>query len=211
MKLVKTSSVIKKIYPKYIWDIPTTEKAIYLTFDDGPTPEVTPWVLKVLKEFSASATFFCIGRNVVACPEIFDQIRENGHGIGNHTYSHFKGWDTATEQYLEDVSKCQEIVNSRFFRPPYGKILRKQGRLLLEEYQVIMWDVLTYDYEMDLKVKDILRKIIDATSSGSIVVYHDSVKSFDNLKKMLPVYLEHFSKQGYQFKALDVNLSDEIH
>ena len=195
----------------YIWDIPSTEKIIYLTFDDGPTPEVTPWVLEVLKQFNASATFFCIGKNVVAYQEIFDQVRESGHEIGNHTYSHYKGWATATEEYLEDVKKCQEVVNSGLFRPPYGKILRKQGRKLLEEYQVVMWDVLTYDYEMDLEVEDILPKIIGATSSGSIVVYHDSVKSFDNLKKMLPVYLEHFSKQGYQFKALNVNLSDEIH
>lgn len=214
----KTPMVVKKMFPNYIWDIKTAQKDLYLTFDDGPTPEITEWVLKTLKKYNAKATFFCIGNNVKKHPDIFDKIIENGHSIGNHTNNHLKGWKVSTETYLQDVEEAQKNINpqiqnsksearnqiqNKLFRPPYGKLKPKQGTELIKlGYKIIMWHVLSIDWDKNLSKKDCLNNVINNAIEGSIVVFHDSLKAESNLKYALPKTLEYFSKKGFVFKSL---------
>jgi peptidoglycan/xylan/chitin deacetylase (PgdA/CDA1 family) len=206
---VKTPSVVKKMFPNYVWSIPTSEPVIYLTFDDGPTPEITDWTLKILKEFDAKATFFCIGNNIEKHPELFRDIISHGHAIGNHTHNHLKGWKTKTKNYLQDISKTEFVMSSQsyktnLFRPPYGRIKSKQAKqLIVLGYYIIMWDVLTFDWDKDISHETCLKNVIDNTSNGSIVVFHDSIKASKNMMNVLPKVLEHYSKLGYTFKALE--------
>ncbi|SEP77350.1 Peptidoglycan/xylan/chitin deacetylase, PgdA/CDA1 family [Hyunsoonleella jejuensis] len=212
---VKTPRVVKSLFPDYTWDIETTEKEIYLTFDDGPTPEITAWTLDVLKQYDAKATFFCIGSNVEKHPGIFKNILKNGHAVGNHTQDHMKGWKTPTETYLKNVGIAQKVFesniqNSEFriqnlFRPPYGKITPKQGkRLIALGFNIIMWDVLSFDWDNTVTKDECFTKVISKAKSGSIIVFHDSVKASKNMQYALPKVLEHFNQQGYCFKSLDV-------
>jgi peptidoglycan-N-acetylglucosamine deacetylase len=204
MYLVKSSYFIKKYYSNFIWKIPTTEKIIYLTFDDGPTPEITEWTLATLKAFNAKATFFCVGSNVAKHPEIFQQIISEGHAVGNHTYHHLSGWNTNNEDYLRNIKKCEEIVTSNLFRPPYGRIKKSQYELIKNDYQVIMWDVLSGDFDPKTSPEKCLSNVIHNTTEGSIVVFHDSMKAADNLKFTLPKILAHFAEQGYRFDKLEL-------
>lgn len=208
---VKTPLVAKKMFPNYVWDIPTNDKTIYLTFDDGPTPKITNWTLNVLKEFDAKATFFCIGNNISKYPHIFQTLITEGHSIGNHTYDHIKGWKTKLVDYLDNIDKTEKIINSEFklnnfqllFRPPHGQITPHQGKKLLElNYKIIMWDVLSFDWEKDVSKETCLENVISHTTNGSIVVFHDSIKASKNMQYALPKVLEHFSKEGFIFKAL---------
>jgi len=198
----------QRLLPNYTWSINTNEKEIYLTFDDGPIPEVTEWVLSVLTNFEIKATFFVVGENVFSYPEIFAKIFKEGHSIGNHTYHHLKGWGVSTQAYLDDVNKCSGIIKKHsgslptLFRPPYGRIKPAQTKLLSNEYELIMWEALTIDYDRSLDKIKCLQNSINATHSGSIVVFHDSVKAKKNLKYVLPKYIEHFIKLGYTFKKL---------
>lgn len=204
--MYKVPNFLKKIFPSLIWQIPSKDKSIYLTFDDGPVPIVTPWVLDLLKAYNAQATFFCIGNNVYKHPEIFKQILAENHVIGNHTFNHLKGWQTNLQLYFENTEKCQEVINveTKLFRPPYGKITPKQIKLLKNKgYKIIMWDVLSYDFKNELDTKKALKKIIQHTNSGSIIVFHDSLKAFENLKILLPLYLDYFSNQGFIFKGIE--------
>jgi peptidoglycan/xylan/chitin deacetylase (PgdA/CDA1 family) len=212
----KTPFVVKKMFPNYIWDIPTNDKTIYLTFDDGPTPEITDWTLKTLKTYHAKATFFCIGNNIKKHPEIFKNIIKNGHGIGNHTQNHVKGWKTKTDVYLKEVKQAQlhikqeteqadtEISNSiKLFRPPYGKITSKQGNVLLnDDYKIIMWDILTFDWDKNISQETCLKNAISKAKNGSIVVFHDSVKASKNMQYTLPKVLKYFTEKGFNFKAI---------
>ncbi len=203
----KTPFVAPYIYPNLLWKVKTSEKVIYLTFDDGPIPELTPWVLDTLNEFEAKATFFCVGSNIEKHPDIFQQVLLNGHQIGNHTQHHLNGKKTSYEQYLADAIACDEEINSRsrstrYFRPPYGRITAKQKKTLLQQKVIVMWDVLSQDYDQSLSPELILRKSIKATGLGSIIVFHDNIKAERNLKTVLPEYLKHFQKQGYRFSAL---------
>ncbi|MEM8895194.1 MAG: polysaccharide deacetylase family protein [Bacteroidota bacterium] len=205
----KTPKWLKRFYPSLIWDYSSkSEKTIYLTFDDGPIPEVTEFVLETLQEFNAHATFFCVGDNISKHPSIAQSIIEQGHTVGNHTYNHIKGWNTKNEAYFENISKCDARIDAlgsskkRLFRPPYGRIGPSQIRHLKNEYEIIMWDVLTGDYNASLTSEGILRNIIKATNPGSIVLFHDSLKAYPRMKKVLPAYLEHFSHRGYAFMAL---------
>jgi peptidoglycan/xylan/chitin deacetylase (PgdA/CDA1 family) len=238
MYLIKTPFFLKKLYPSsLIWNQSRTHKVIYLTFDDGPIPIVTPWVLKTLKNFNAKATFFCIGENITKHPEIFSQLKAEGHAIGNHTYNHLKGWLTDDETYLENYQKCQKLTKTNLFRPPYGKMKRSQMKLLRSqvesnehqvmsskyqiasiEYQddlqnaklstlnaklsIIMWDVLSGDFDMKLSPEKCLKNVLKHTENGSIVVFHDSLKAWDRLEYVLPRALEVWGKEGYQFKSL---------
>jgi peptidoglycan/xylan/chitin deacetylase (PgdA/CDA1 family) len=193
---IKTNSIIKWIFPNYIWDIPN-RNAVYLTFDDGPTPQVTEWVLELLKKYNAKATFFCIGENIKKHPEIFRKISSEGHQVGNHTYNHLNGWQTSDEKYLENVALCQsEIYNqeSKFFdlfRPPYGKITPSQSRKLRKlGYKIIMWDVLSADFDIMISKEKCLKNVLNNIQSGSIIVFHDSEKAFQNLEYALPRVLE---------------------
>ena len=205
MYLVKTPWLLKKLYPNLIWDNKPAPQCIYLTFDDGPIPIVTPFVLNILKEHNARATFFCIGDNVNKHPAIFEQVKAAGHTIGNHTYNHLKGWVTNDKTYLDNFLQADNILGTPLFRPPYGRIKRRQIKLLKNArpgLKIIMWDVLSGDFDMALSPEDCLNNVIKHTGAGSIVLFHDSLKAFDRLKHALPRALEHWSKQGYVFKPL---------
>ncbi len=198
----------QKLFAGYTWRLDTNEKEIYLTFDDGPIPRITEWVLVTLKEFGVKATFFVVGENVFRNPIVFQKIVSEGHSVGNHTYHHTKGWGVSTQSYLKDVEKCSQVIKElqgsvpQLFRPPHGRIKPTQAKLLRKEYELVMWDTLTVDYDRNLKEEKCLRNSINATKNGSIVVFHDSVKAQKNLTYVLPKYIEHFLSLGYSFKTL---------
>jgi peptidoglycan-N-acetylglucosamine deacetylase len=199
-------------YPDFIWRIKTTEKVIYLTFDDGPIPEITEFVLEELEKYQAKATFFCIGDNIQKHPNVFQQIVNQGHTIGNHTFNHLKGWNTDDEIYIDNFKKCDTvIVKSQIpnpksqipkFRPPYGRIKKNQATEILKTHEIIMWDVLSGDYDQSIAKESVLKKSIQHTEAGSIVLFHDSVKASKNMIYALPRFLNHFSEQGFMFKQL---------
>ena len=213
---------MRKIYPSAVWRIPITEKKIFLTFDDGPIPEITPWVLAMLKKFSAKATFFCVGENIEKHPEIFRQIISEGHSIGNHTYNHLNGWKTKTKGYLNNVSRCDSAISNNrlsvnshqtnsppvtddrlpLFRPPYGRMKQSQISNLKSQYSIVMWDVLSGDFDENTSEEKCLKNVLSKAREGSIVVFHDSVKAKKNLQYVLPKFLEHFSKKGFEFEKL---------
>lgn len=201
---VKTHRIIKKLFSNCIWDIPNNENKVYLTFDDGPTPEITEWVLNQLEQYNAKATFFCIGKNIIAHPEIFNQIIEKGHGIGNHTHNHLNGWKTTTDEYIKNSMQCSEISdqfeNNKIFRPPYGKIKTAQAKKLRQQgYKIIMWDVLSADFDQSISKEECLNNVLSSTKSGSVIVFHDSVKAFKNLEYTLPKVLQHLTKNNFSF------------
>lgn len=206
MKLswVKTNWIVKKIFSNYVWDIPNNENKVYLTFDDGPTPEVTEWTLNQLKHYNARATFFCIGDNIKKYSEIFQKVIEEGHSIGNHTFNHLKGWKTSTQDYIENV-KLHEVEQSKLnknhchlFRPPYGKIKSSQSKILINQgYKIIMWDVLSEDYDATIKPQQCLENVLSNVTSGSIIVFHDSKKAFKNLEYTLPRTLKYLNEKGF--------------
>lgn len=204
---VKTPGWLKKIYDKYIWSMHGTDKILYLTFDDGPHPEATPFVLKELKKYNALATFFCIGKNVVQYPGIYDQIIENGHSVGNHTYNHLNGWKTNNDDYLKDIALASNEIDSYLFRPPYGRITSFQAKNLKpvmkgKEPKIIMWDVLSGDFDTACSPQQCLANVLFAAVPGSIIVFHDSEKALTRLQYSLPRVLHYFSEKGYSFKSL---------
>jgi peptidoglycan/xylan/chitin deacetylase (PgdA/CDA1 family) len=189
--------------------VPTVEKEIYLTFDDGPIPGPTEFVLDQLEKAGAKATFFCIGENVSKHPAIFQNVVRQGHAIGNHTFNHLKGWNCGVSEYLENIRLCQDEflkyrLSSIIFRPPYGRIKRRQIRAL-KEYTIVMWDVLSHDYSKTISPDYCLRGSVQATRPGSIIAFHDSVKAEKNMSYTLPRFIEHFTRQGYSFKALPIS------
>jgi len=205
MHLVKTPWLIKKLYPELIWNINHTKRCIYLTFDDGPIPIVTPFVLNILKQYNAKATFFCIGDNVAKYPDIFEQVKNDGHIIGNHTYNHLKGWKTDDDIYLKNFLQADKLLDTELFRPPYGRIKRSQIKLLKEarsDLKIIMWNVLSGDFDISLKPEKCLDNVVNNTNDGNIVLFHDSLKAFDRLEYTLPKAMEHWSKEGYSFDSL---------
>ncbi len=183
--------------------MPSSEKKIYLTFDDGPIPGPTEWVLQQLSLFNAKATFFCIGDNIRKHGEVFNRILAAGHAVGNHTFHHVNGWSASVEKYQTEAEACQQLLPSetQLFRPPYGRITRAQITALAH-FRLVMWDVLTYDFDQSLPAESCLQNSIRATRNGSIVVFHDSLKAEKNLMHALPRYLEHFAERGYQFVSL---------
>lgn len=194
----------KLIFRGDIWRKSQNNPTLYLTFDDGPIPELTEWVLDLLEKHQISATFFCVGDNVRKYPQIFQKLLTQNHSVGNHTFNHIKGWQTSLKDYLENIQLCQNIIQeqSNFFRPPYGKMTYQQYQKVRGKYQIVMWDVLTYDFDVTLSPEKCLQKSIQATRNGSIVVFHDNLKAEKNLKYVLPKYIEYFQKQGYQFAKL---------
>lgn len=208
---IKTNRLIKRVFSNQIWDLPNSEKKIYLTFDDGPTPEVTEWVLSVLKHYDAKATFFCIGDNIRKHSEIFSKVLSEGHTIGNHTFNHLQGWKTSNKDYLENTLLCNEEIQKhntdkrhiKFFRPPYGKIrLSQSAKLRKQGYKIIMWDVLSADFDNNISPEQCLENVISNTTQGSIIVFHDSKKAFKNLEYALPKALEVLKEKGFKFEAL---------
>lgn len=211
MRFFKTARWVRQMLPQYTWKIETPEPVIYLTFDDGPIPEVTAYVLDTLRQYNAKATFFCVGNNIKKYPEIYQKLIAGGHRTGNHTYNHLNGWKTVDNEYLSNVEQCQQVLQEAgmhtptqkaLFRPPYGKVKRSQLRILKAQYDVIMWDVLTYDFDPELAPELCLEKAIQYTVPGSIVVFHDSVKSIDKVRHVLPRYLEHFAERGFEFRCI---------
>ncbi|MCF6297668.1 MAG: polysaccharide deacetylase family protein [Flavobacteriaceae bacterium] len=221
----KIPKIIQSIFKSFIWSLPTNKnpdsREIYLTFDDGPIPKITPWVLQMLSDYNAKATFFCIGENIKKYPDIFQKILNDEHSIGNHTYNHLNGWKTTTQKYLNNISQVENLLKlktrspnlqsttsnqqltTNLFRPPYGKINPQQAKPLIKKgYKIIMWDVLSGDFDQNLKKEDCFQNVIKHTEKGSIIVFHDSEKAFKNLRYTLPKTLELFSEKGYVFKAL---------
>jgi peptidoglycan/xylan/chitin deacetylase (PgdA/CDA1 family) len=202
MFLVKSPTIIKKYYPRLVWEIPNKENKIYLTFDDGPIPEVTTWVLDTLRNYNIKATFFCLGCNVAKNPAIFNQIVNDGHAVGNHSYHHLSGWETDDEAYLRNINKCNKEVNSKLFRPPYGRIKKSQIAEVVKDYKVIMWDVISGDFDPKTAPEKCLSNVIKNTAPGSVIVFHDSEKASKNLKYTLPKAIEYLLEQGYVFDVI---------
>jgi peptidoglycan/xylan/chitin deacetylase (PgdA/CDA1 family) len=202
MYRIRPPYLLKKLYSQGTWRKSKNEKKIYLTFDDGPVPEVTPWVLDILKANSIKATFFCVGENVEKHKELYQRILQEQHAVGNHTYSHINGWKTPLQDYLENIEKCAKNVRSTLFRPPYGRIRKKQQRALADRYTIVMWDVLTGDYDRKTSPKKCLRNAVKYTRNGSIIVFHDSIKAKSNIQYALPRFIEAAKANGYSFEKL---------
>jgi peptidoglycan/xylan/chitin deacetylase (PgdA/CDA1 family) len=205
--------ILSWIYPSVTWSRKNTDKTLFLTFDDGPIPGVTEYVLEELRRFHARATFFCVGHNIEKHPEVYQKILKAGHRTGNHTYNHLNGWNTEDKEYYSNIQTCQQIMNSSalstehsalksLFRPPYGKIRKRQIEKLKSEYEIVMWGVLSGDFDKNLSPERCLRKAIRYSRGGSIIVFHDSLKAEKNLRYVLPRYLKHFSELGYKFESL---------
>ncbi len=205
MYLTKTPFWLRSLYPSLVWRMPVEgEKKIYLTFDDGPHPQATPFVLDQLAAYDAKATFFCIGKNVVAEPQIYQRILAEGHSVGNHTQHHLNGWKTDDTTYLNDISTAEQYIASDLFRPPYGRIKRSQIKNLQhQQKKIIMWDVLSADFDTRLTGEACLAYVLYHTKPGSIVLFHDSAKAWDRMSVALPKVLKHFSEQGFGFEGID--------
>jgi len=210
---VKTPYFIKFIFKNWIWSFSKNKKTIYLTFDDGPTPELTTWVLDLLFKFNAKATFFCIGKNISEYPEIFKAILKNDHAVGNHTNNHLNGWKTSADLYLENCNEAAKTIqqfnnstvqyNLKLFRPPYGKLTLNQSKKIREKsYKIIMWDVLSADFDTKISKEKCLKNIRKNTKNGSIVVFHDSIKAREKIKFVLPKVLEYYTEKGYAFDKI---------
>lgn len=224
--LTKIPSFIRSLFPKRLWKIATEEKLLYLTFDDGPIPEVTPWVLEELKKYNAEATFFCIGDNIRKHPDISKMLISEGHSIGNHTFNHLNGWKTPSGEYLKNSLLTEETIfevsefqsdkkeskqkreekkpsNLKLFRPPYGRMTGKQAKLLQKKnYKIVMWDVLSRDYNNNISPESCFQNVIKHSGPGSIIVFHDSLKAEKNLKAVLPRILEYYSNKGFEFRNI---------
>ena len=203
--VAKTPNWVKKLFQGRICDMPTTKKAIYLTFDDGPHPLITPFVLDELLKYDAKATFFCIGKNVSENRLIYNRIIKEDHAVGNHTNNHLDGWKTNNVKYLQNITAAQAFINSNLFRPPYGRITGKQQKILgkLEEpFKVVMWSVLSGDFDVNITPDQCYNNVVNNTESGSVIVFHDSEKAFERLRFTLPRVLKYFSEKGYQFEKI---------
>ncbi|GAB2764428.1 polysaccharide deacetylase family protein [Salinimicrobium soli] len=209
--IVKVSGLVKKLYPNRIWNGRPDGKRLYLSFDDGPIPDVTPWVLQQLEKYDAKATFFCIGENINKHPEVFKKVLSAGHRFGNHTYNHLNGWKTPFQQYIDNAQKAQREMDLHFkenepplFRPPYGKITNRQAKQLSKlGFKIVMWDVLSVDYGANVSAKVCLQNVLENAVPGSIIVFHDSLKAEKNLREVLPKVLDHFSNLGFKFERLE--------
>ena len=205
MYLVKTPWLLKKLYPQLRWDMKPGNRCIYLTFDDGPIPIVTPFVLNILQQYDAKATFFCIGDNVRKHPDVLEQVKNAGHSIGNHTYNHLKGWNTDDKTYLDNFLEADKLIHSNLFRPPYGRIKRSQVKLLKEakpDLDIVMWNVLSADYDINLSPEKCLGNVLKHTTDGDIVLFHDSLKARERMEYVLPRAMEIWSAKGFRFNAL---------
>jgi peptidoglycan-N-acetylglucosamine deacetylase len=199
--LVKTPWWLKLLYRNCTWQMPGKEKVLYLTFDDGPHPFATPFVLDELKKYEAKATFFCIGKNVCENRKIYERIITEGHKTGNHTHNHLNGWVTENDTYLQDIAAASGHIQSSLFRPPYGRIKKAQVKLL-QQYRIVMWTVLSGDFDKKLAKEKCAANVTGNAESGAVIVFHDSEKAFENMRYALPVVLDYFTRQGYRFEAL---------
>ena len=199
---VQLPRIVRPFFRNTIWRKTPSEKVIYLTFDDGPVPEVTPSVLDILDKYGWKATFFCVGENVLKYPELYNEVLRRGHRTGNHSFNHIKGFNYSTEAYVENVKKAAEYIYSDLFRPPYGRITRKQISALKDDYNIVMWDVITHDYDKKLSPEQVFANVTTHLRKGSIVVFHDSVKASANVLEVLPQAIEFWKSKGYDFRLL---------
>ncbi|MBU2556284.1 MAG: polysaccharide deacetylase family protein [Bacteroidetes bacterium] len=202
MKAVTVPAFLKIFYPSLLWQMPQGAKKLYLTFDDGPHPVITPQVLAILQQYTAKASFFCVGDNVLKYPDTYAEIKGQGHAIGNHSMNHLNGWKTSLNQYYKNVNDCREIVDSMLFRPPYGRITPSQIQALKKEYTLVMWTVLSYDFDAETTPEQCLDYVINNVEDGAIIVFHDSEKAATNMLSALPKVLEHYSSLGFTFDKL---------
>ena len=203
MLIEQPPKLLRWLYPRALWRMDKNVKAVYLTFDDGPIPEITPWVLDLLDKYNIKATFFLVGDNVRKHPEEFKMIIERGHRVGNHTFNHISGLKYLSYNYLENTNKADELINSTLFRPPHGWMRWGQYMVLSHRYTVVMWDLVTRDYSKRLNGRQVLRNVKKYVRNGSIITFHDSIKSEKNLKYALPRAIEWLLEQGYEFKTFD--------
>lgn len=205
---IKVPRLVKKLFPRYIWDIPSEDKVVYFTFDDGPHPQITPWVLETLEKYNAKASFFCIGQNAEKHISLYNEIIAAGHAIGNHTYSHLDGWKVSTKEYIDDIKKASKIIPGNLFRPPYGRLKGKHleflDAALNTNAKVIMWDVLSADFDLKCTPQQCLKNVLDNVRAGSIVVFHDSSKAHKNLMHTLPAALQLLSEKGCLLKKIEI-------
>jgi peptidoglycan/xylan/chitin deacetylase (PgdA/CDA1 family) len=203
--IVKTPKWVRKLLDNSIWEMPNTTKTLYLTFDDGPHPQATPFVLEEMLKYNAKATFFCIGKNVVDNPLIFKRILDEKHAVGNHTNNHLDGWKTQNAKYLQNIAEAAKYIDSDLFRPPYGRITQKQHKLLTQSakpFNIVMWSILSGDFDQSITPEQCCKNVLNNAESGSVIVFHDSEKAFERLKYALPVVLKYFSERGYQFERI---------
>lgn len=204
LSMIKIPKAIQGLLPDVVWNIPTEDKVLYFTFDDGPTQSVTDEVLSILEEYKAKATFFCIGNQVEKNLEIYKRLLSSGHKVGNHTFNHLKGWKTDNESYYLDIEKTSKLVESNLFRPPYGKMKRSQYKELKKKFKIVLWDVIPEDYLKSMTIPKLVDNVIKNVKPGSIIVLHDSQKCAKVMLGALPIILEKLTKDGYQFKALEL-------
>lgn len=206
MRLITTPKILRLFYPSFLWEMPKGEKKLYLTFDDGPHPTITPQVLEILKKFNAKATFFCIGNNVNKYKETFEIIKKEGHSVGNHTFNHERGWKTKTSDYIKSVKEADALIQSPLFRPPHGRIKSSQIRAIKnlrisksQNLKIVAWTVISYDWDKSLSPEDCFNNVIKNSDDGSIIVFHDSEKAVDNMIPALTKVLEYYTDKGFTF------------
>lgn len=199
MRFVGIPQFLKKLFPSFIWDYNTGKKIVYITFDDGPIPESTAWTLNLLKEKNVKATFFCVGDNVKKYPKIYRNILEKGHAVGNHTHNHLRGFTNQTQSYIDNVKLASQYIDSKLFRPPYGMIKRSQAQRLLKDYKIIMWDVLSEDYRQDITPEECYQAVFENIRPGSIILFHNHVKSETNMRYALPKLIDELRNRGFEF------------
>lgn len=204
MIIEQPPALFRALYPEAIFRMNPKEKSVYLTFDDGPIPVVTPWVIDLLNHYKIKATFFMVGDNVRKHPEEYKMVIDNGHRIGNHTYNHLKGFNTSCKDYMENIMKMNEVVPTDLFRPPHGHLWRRQYKEVKKHFKVIMWDLVSRDYSKRMTPEEVLKGIKKYVRNGSIITFHDSLKSWNNgnLRYALPLSIEHILSEGYEFRLL---------
>lgn len=202
---VRLPGFITSLFRGATWRFDQTKRTVYLTFDDGPIPEVTPWALELLRKENLKATFFCVGENVVKYPEVYQQILNDGHSVGNHTYNHWQGLKKENQEYFRNIEKAGEYIDSDLFRPPHGWLKLSQYRYLKKRFRIVMWDLISCDYDSSLSSQAVLDNIKDFVRPGSVITFHDSIKAWKNLERALPESIGWLKEQGYCFETIPYN------